>query len=90
MKSFDDILNTIIKSLQAKQEEDGNKTPSLNNIYDAILETFPKIKNKSEKSREIIVKRIKIAREYNKKLLQDDIKELIYFILSDIAKLPDK
>lgn len=61
MQNCDNKIIEIAENIKRKQNEMGNKTPSLSNIYDTLLEEFPKIKDKSEKVREIIIQHLKTA-----------------------------
>lgn len=77
MKSYDEIINNIVESLQEKQDLDKNRTPTLNNIHDVLLEKLPKIKN-FDNIRVIISKNLKLKIEFKwnnetliKSILQD-------------------
>lgn len=63
MKSYDEIINDIVESLQEKQDLDKNRTPTLNNIHDVLLEKLPKIKN-FDNIRVIISKNLKLKIEF--------------------------
>lgn len=87
MQSCNNIIILITIKIQAKQNEQENKTPSLNNIHDSILETLPKIKNKSQEAREIIIKHLKEYRQNLNNGINIQMESLVYFILKDIAKI---
>ncbi|WP_034347700.1 hypothetical protein [Helicobacter trogontum] len=80
-------IEEIVEKIKRKQDEMGNRTPSLNNIYDALLEEFPKIKSRSKESREVIVKHLKNSTDQLSKGIEIQLKDLIYRILGDIADI---
>lgn len=86
MQNCDNInIEEILKKIEIKQNEMGNMTPTLNNIYDVLLEEFPKIKSKSEESREIIIKHLKNITDQRSKGIEIRHENLICCILKDIV-----
>lgn len=82
MQNCNSYIKEIVENLENKQKLDENKTPTLNNVYDCLLEKYPKLKEHSIKIREIIIKNLKIQRELhydNTSLIINILRDIVYF-----------
>lgn len=79
------LISQIIDSIEQNQERDKNKTPTLNNIYDAFSANLEKIIPNSQNSEKIRNKIIQCLQQSREQKLT--LKEIVIQILKFIANL---